>query len=722
MHTFLTKIPIFILVSSFTSIVLTTPLVCDASNLDKPSDEIKEDMQKQVKEQFKKAVELIKQRVYVEAEKILLDIEKDIRWQDNAYFLLGKIYKEQGNLDKAEEYLKKAVNSYTLLKDYALKLLTELYITTEKFDKALETAREIQNKVLTKDTRKLEITALLGSKQEEEAIKSLYRYVKDYSNEWESKLTLAMLLKKHNKTDETVNLLKDIYFNAVPLSADALSELKDIKADTFTPQELLRRADKLFEKGNFKRAEETYKEVLNKSKEDELLTLNSKLLFSIGMCQFQLKQYDESAKSFNLIESTEALYMEGISYYRIDDKNGFNKVIGKFESKYPEDKRLAKLLLISAEDMRRTGKLSEAEKLFKMVLNAFPQMVEEALWGLGWMSYTSGDYAGALKYFSRLTTSVKGESQDKYLYWQARSLQKLTKNCTDNNSSPCPCEASCRKENDDLFRRLSKNTSYYGYLAMSNLPSFEISDDIKISVPAKPEGEAYERIEALIFLGMKDEAVNEIKSIIHEINKPEEFLYLGFKAMDVGEYRIIIAIAEGLEKKEFLPFLYPLGYQDIIKKVVETENVDAYLVTAMIREESRFDPLAISSAGAIGLMQIMPSTAQRLKDSARIDLKNDLELYNVEKNILIGTNYLSSLIKRFKEIPFALAAYDAGETALQKWLEQFKGKDIDEFIEDIPYGETRGYIKKVLRSYWQYRALQGLPLTLETPLSTRIVE
>lgn len=659
----------------------------------------------EVQEQFKKAVELTKRGSYREAEDILLNIiERDDLWKGMSYFFLGSLYKRQGLFDKAEEYLKKSADSYPLLRDYALKLLTELYIAIERFDKALETAKEIQNKVLTKDTRKFEITALLGSKQEEEAIKLLYRYVKDYSNEWESELTLARLLKKRHKTDEAVNLLKDIYLNAVPLSADALRELKDMKADTFSPHELLRRADKLFEKGNFKRAEETYMEVLAQDSEPQKIIDKNKILFSIAMCQFRLREYDESAKSFNLIESSEALYMEGISYYRINDKDGFNKVIGKFESKYPEDKRLAKLLLISAEDMRRMGKLSEAEKLFKTVLNAFPQMSEEVLWGLGWMSYTSGDYASALKYFSRLTASVKGEGQDKYLYWQGRSLQKLTKNCTDNQSSSCP------KENDDLFRRLSKNTSYYGYLAMSLFPSSEISDNIKISVPAKPEGEAYERIEALIFLGMKDEAANEIKSIIQEVNTSEEFLYLGFKAMDVGEYKRVIAIGEGLEKKEFLPFLYPLGYQDIIKKVAGTENVDASLVTALIREESRFDPVATSSAGAIGLMQIMPSTAQRLKDSVRIDLKNDSELYNVEKNILIGSNYLSSLIKKFKEIPFALAAYNAGETTLQKWLEQFKDKDIDEFIEDIPYRETRGYVKKVLRSYWQYRRIEGLPL------------
>ncbi|MBI4653757.1 MAG: transglycosylase SLT domain-containing protein [Nitrospirae bacterium] len=668
-------------------------------------------------EQFKNAVNLINLKSYKEAEDILLQFTDNDLWKDKAYFLLSRIYKEQGAFDKAEDYLKRTVSSSLLLKDYALKSLTDMYISTEKFNSALEAIRQVKNKVLLKDVRNLEIIALLGAKQENKAIELLHGYIKDYPNDWKSKLTLAQLLKSHSKTDEAISLLKEIYINVVPLSADALIELRDMKADTFAPEELLVRADKLFEKGNFVRAEETYRDVLNSIEK----SMRDKVLFSIGMCQFRLKQYDKSAKGFAMIETPEAMYLEALSYYRINDKEGFNNIIKKFESRYGKDEHLAKLLLILADDMRREGKLNEAEEVFKQVLNDFPSKTEDALWGLGWLNYIAReDYENASKYLLRLINESRGEDFDRYFYWYTKSLQKnCVKNKAVNNSdNPCP----------EKTIRPSQNTSYYSYLLKSRDQSLEKSktrlsetEKIKTSMPTKPKGDVYDRIETLIFLGMKDEAVNEINMILQAVNKPEEFLYIGYSAMDAGEYKRIIAIADGIEKvvdstlrDEFLPLSYPLGYWDIVKKASEDNGIDAYLVTALIREESRFDPMALSRAGAIGLMQLMPSTAQRLKGSIKIELKDNSEIYDAQKNILIGTHYLSQLIKRFKEMPLAIAAYNAGENALQKWLEQYKYKDIDEFIEDIPFEETRKYVKKVLRSYWQYRKIEGLPIV--TPL------
>ena len=702
--------------------LLICPLIY-AQDVERPSELSTDELQQKSGEQFKKAVELINSKSYKEAESILLNFSGDAIWQGKAYFLLGRLYKEQGLFDKAEDYLKKSVDSYPLLKDYAFKLLADVYISSEKFDKAVEAARQIQGKVLLKEARKYEITAILGGKRDDEAIELLYRFTKDYPNEWESKLTLARVLKNRNKTNEAISLFKNIYINAVPVSTDAFWELKDMKADTFTPEELLVRADKLFENGNFQRAEETYNEVLNKSKETKLLTLNSKLLFSIGMCQFRQKQYDKSAKSFKQVKSPDAMYQEAVSYYRINDEDSFNDAVKRFGGEYPGDERFVRLLLVSADNFRRSGKAGEAEEMFKRVLEDFPAMAEDANWGLGWMSYAAGDYGTASKYFLKLANSAR-EDNYKYLYWQGRSLQKLTESCmktkaveADNNDN------LCGGKDNNFFSGLAQDKGYYGYLAKLR----HASDKIKFSMPdgppaniaaaeklynylpPKPEGETYERIEALVFLGFKDEAINEINAVIQKAVKPE-FLYLSYLSMRMGEYKKVIAMAEGIDKNEFLLLSYPLGYRDIVRRASEAEKIDAYLITALIREESRFDPSAVSGAGAIGLMQIIPSTANRLKDNVKIKLKDDSDIHDAEKNVLIGAHYLSLLIRKFKEIPLALAAYNAGERALEKWLSRYEGKDMDEFIEDIPYVETKKYVKKVLRSYWQYRTIAGLPL------------
>jgi soluble lytic murein transglycosylase len=181
-------------------------------------------------------------------------------------------------------------------------------------------------------------------------------------------------------------------------------------------------------------------------------------------------------------------------------------------------------------------------------------------------------------------------------------------------------------------------------------------------------------------------------------------------AMQLERYKEVIAFAEPKKRIEFLPYSYPLGYWDIVNQAARTEDLDAHLIAALIREESRFEPTVVSWAGAVGLMQLMPSTARRLKKGAGVYFKKNSELQNAEINIPLGAHYLSRLINEFRDIPLAIAAYNAGENILKDWMSRFDRADPIEFIENIPYKETRNYVKKVLKSYWQYRTINGLPV------------
>ncbi|MBI5099675.1 MAG: transglycosylase SLT domain-containing protein [Nitrospirae bacterium] len=657
---------------------------------------------------LKKAVELISKRSYKDAEHILLDIEGDgLPEKQKAYFLLGRLYREEGSFEKAENYLIKAAGAYPLLKDYALKVLTEIYMTAGKYEKAIGTARQIKNSLLLQYSRQSEIKALLSLKREKEAVEALSQYVQNYPSEWDYKLTLAALLKNDGKIDLAVLLLKEVYINAVPLSNGALTELKILKADIFTKDEILKRADNLFEKNNFQRAEIEYQKALTLVNEYE----KDKVGLAIAMCRFRLKQYDKAAKSFSLINTPEALYWQAYSFYRIDKRDGFIKIKKEFESNYPNDERLALLLFMEAEDFRIQDNFNDAEKSFKEVLNSFPARAEDALWGLGWMNYVSGNYKNSSYYFSQLATYEKSENYYKYLYWNARSNEKATEKCRQQKVSlQFNDKGVCDGEGNNFFSGLPSDRSFYGYLIKMRSSSHVLTDRIEVSKPVKPEGEVYERIEVLALLGMRDEAVNEIIDLLKRNKNKNDFLYLGYKAMQLGEYRKIIAFAEKETDREFLPYSFPFGFGDIIEEAVDSRGVDKYLVAAVIREESRFDPDAVSWAGAMGLMQLMPATAYRVKKDIKLRLKDSSEIHDVKKNIFLGTHYLSGLIKEFKELPFAIAAYNAGENALKRWMAKYNKNDIIEFIENIPYKETRLYVKKVLRSYWRYRTMNGLPV------------
>jgi len=668
----------------------------------------------EIEGRLRRAAELISGRSYKDAEDILLDIERnDTGEKQKVYFLLGRLYKEEGSSEKAEHYLAKAADTYPLLRDYALELLVDTYMSAGKFENVISTARQVKGRLLTQNARKAEVKALLSLNKEKEAGDVLSQYIDAYPSDWEYKLTLAMLLKNSVRSYQAVRLLKDIYINAVPESNSALKELELLGADKFTKDEILKRADRLYEKNNFQRAETEYESALRHAGKTE----KDRIRFALGMCRFRLKQYDRAAETFGMVKTAEALYYKGWAFHRTDNRDDFGKVKKEFRKRYPGDERLALLLLMEAEEFRRQGRAEDAGKNFKEVINIFPSKKEDALWGAAWLNYTSGQYRAALQYFSQLEAYEKSGNYYMYLYWKARTHEKATSECLKHKvSAQSDDNAVCDGEGTDFFSGLPSDRSFYGYLIRMQSSDRALPEKTELASPVRPEGETYDRIEALALLGMRDEAVDEIIDTLKRNKNRNDFLYLGRIAMGLGEYRKIIAVAEKEEGREFLPYSFPFGFDNIIEDAAGSQDVDKYLVAAVIREESRFDPKAFSWAGAMGLMQLMPATANRLKKEVSLRLDDDSEIHDVDKNILLGTHYLSKLIDEFRDISFALAAYNAGENALKSWREKYYRDDLIEFIENIPYKETRAYVKKVLRSYWQYRTLNGLPL--ESPQIT----
>jgi soluble lytic murein transglycosylase len=138
--------------------------------------------------------------------------------------------------------------------------------------------------------------------------------------------------------------------------------------------------------------------------------------------------------------------------------------------------------------------------------------------------------------------------------------------------------------------------------------------------------------------------------------------------------------------------------------------LDPYLVLALIREESAFAPRALSRTGARGLMQLMPQTADLTAREHKLPLVPPLALETPEVNIQIGVYHLADLIRDFGgNLSLAVAAYNAGKQAVQRWMQRYGFADEVEFTEDIPFTETRTYVKRVLGSYDRYQTLYGTP-------------
>lgn len=651
------------------------------------------------------AAELFRSRSYQKAEDMLLGLAgSGDRDSGMARFLLGKLYLEQGSPGKAAEHFTMAAEEYPLLRDYALKYLVDIYKRTEEPGKVVETSRKIRSSLLAQSARQAEISALISLGKKDEALQALSNYVGAYPADWDHKLTFAMHLKDSGETERAVAVLKDIYIHAAPPSNSALSELKKLKGDSFTKDELRSRADSLFEKNNFERAETEYQNIYRLSRDD---AEKDRVRFSIGMCQFRTKQYTKAAATFSSVDTPEALHYQGWAYHRTDNRAGFEKAIKEFAEKYPSDDRLALLLLMDADAFRSAGDLTNAAKRYQEVVTRFPEKSEDALWGLAWMRYVNGEFDEAHRYFSQLVSFQKSDNYYKHLYWNARSMEKAAGACGKRGGEEQagrPCEDGTK----DFFSGLPADNSFYGYLIRMRAVSAVQTDKAGMIRTTKPEGELYDRIEALALAGMDGEAVSEIIPSLRRGS--HDFWYLANRAMELGEYRRIIALTERETESEFLPYSYPFGFGEHIEEAASRRNIDKYLVAAVIREESRFDPQALSWAGARGLMQLMPATAYGLKKELKLQLRDRTEIHDPQKNILMGTHYLSGLMREYSAAPLAIAAYNAGERPLKKWMAKYGTDDLIEFIENIPYRETRYYVKRVLKSYWRYRSINGLPV------------
>lgn len=171
--------------------------------------------------------------------------------------------------------------------------------------------------------------------------------------------------------------------------------------------------------------------------------------------------------------------------------------------------------------------------------------------------------------------------------------------------------------------------------------------------------------------------------------------------IDLPVFKILhqlVARHSDLVSKDLLPLLFPVRYWEMIQ-LSAGEELDPVIVKSLIRQESAFASNAKSQARAMGLMQIIPSTAKRL------GLKDTRQLMDPKVNVDIGTRYFKKLVNQFGSVELALAGYNAGPRRVEEWKKRYQTTNSDLFIELIPFRETREYIRLIRRNESMYRHL-----------------
>ena len=152
--------------------------------------------------------------------------------------------------------------------------------------------------------------------------------------------------------------------------------------------------------------------------------------------------------------------------------------------------------------------------------------------------------------------------------------------------------------------------------------------------------------------------------------------------------------------------LFPEPWWDTIQAESAKNNLDPYMVASLIRQESEFDPSVISHANAYGLMQLLPAVGRKMAREEGITSFQTFQLLDPAMNIRLGTRYLRQMLDRFGGVQeYALAAYNAGDYRVADWQAAGPYSGIDEFVESIPFTETREYVEAILRNEETYRAI-----------------
>jgi hypothetical protein len=345
------------------------------------------------------------------------------------------------------------------------------------------------------------------------------------------------------------------------------------------------------------------------------------------------------------------------------------------------------------------GEFAQALPLYERYLKSSREHDEEywkTVWLLAWIHYRQDDKERALAYFRLGGDSTVPGYRIASRYWQYKLENGAQPQLAGYPFSYYAVKVLGDKES---FKNL-----HLGFLCgIDDPPShrfLEIVEDLKVLARNGLWDEAAEAIHwAKGDPGLGACDLNLLKIIESLLYYQQNHYFMAFDKFR-GNFRYL----ESVRLPNFLSgIIFPRQYQDLVAAYSREHEVDPGLVLALIREESFFRSDVRSPANAYGLMQLLHGTARQVADGSGLKVKAK-DLYDPEINIRLGLQYLKTLLDKYDgRLYLALAAYNAGPHRVDQWLQDFPDADEEEFIEMIPFSETRNYVKNILRNYFFYK-------------------
>jgi soluble lytic murein transglycosylase len=469
---------------------------------------------------------------------------------------------------------------------------------------------------------------------------------------------------------------------------------------------------------------------------DPASILRGEATLKLGIAQVRLKLYDQARDTFQALAAEQAAQSDEATVWlaRVYLRQGLGSKLLELSrslhkhSLSPEQK--GQIGLFAGIWLEDQGQFEEAVAKYQLVAKSGEPASQraEAQWREGWVLYRMARYRDAIAVWQRMMEQRDSDFEPQALYWTARSYGHL-----DSPKSRETYLQLCQRYPYTYYCQLAQERTDIPVLApgesdaLSPAPASAESPHGDAVTPASisrteiGQQAAYRRAVELKTLGLDQDAARELAALTERYSRdPDVLAALSIMLHEVGAYHHALRLARARFRDKLertggpvaaglWNVAYPTGLLPTIK-MLGADGVDPLLVAAIIREESQYDGRAVSRVGAIGLMQVMPSTANAVAQRHRLPAVAREDLFDQETNIRLGARYVEQLLTQFAgNVVYTIAAYNAGPPVVEQWAAAHRGRSQDEFVELIPYQETRQYVKRVLRSYKEYVRLAARP-------------
>ena len=543
-------------------------------------------------------------------------------------------------------------------------------------------------------------------------------------------LTLGRAYVKNGQEVKGALILQHLYYT-VPTAPEADAADADLHKIPNVPlaslNDRLQRADLLLKAKRYADAARDYRALVDATSGDQ----RSDVLANLAVALVKSGNTPEAKTWLDQIPPNAAGEVIGQKLFsdleiarNSNDDDRVNRNLAELRERAPKSSWLQEGLFIAGNMYMLRRDYDHAIDSYREIHQRFPDgpRGSYAHWRAAWLDLRQGRTDAALRQFrEQIELYPTGSEVTPAMYWEGRLLEE--------KGDPAAARA--------WYSKLSERyrNYYYSILARERLKTIGAQtaseeplfakiraipepDPDQLEITPPPDDLRMEKSKLLENAGLIDFAIKELQAVpgagsgnwaslqvarvYTDNNQPHRALqYLkrvipSYSAQEIGTL-----------PTAYWKVLFPRPFWPELQRFAAENNLDPYLVAALIRQESEFNPGAVSYANAYGLMQLLPVTGRTMAKSVGLKHYNNAQLLTPTTNIELGTRYFRDMTNKLGQVEYALAAYNAGSDRVEDWRDNGHFRDMPEFVESIPFVQTRDYVQSIVRNAAIYRRLYG---------------